>query len=738
MAKCPSCGVEVEAGVKFCCECGAKIPQSKECPQCHAQLPLAAKFCGECGYCFLAGGRSKESVIGDKNVIAGDVHVDQSSTVNNSTTNNVVNNTNNTSHVTTTHNYINQDETKHLVKCVVCERQIVITEARTCKGCHQPVCAEHYDAPTGLCAICASKKTSEAEAAYRKELEVILEDGIVDRDEFDQLEVLRKQLGLSFDRAVELQKIMKAEMAAKKSAVKGEMPLMMVERAQCDRARDLLFDRGKGQEAVKLLESIYRQHPFNEEVLSTYLAALFTYDEDRAKSIVSSLPVDVVRAYLVLFDIELKHGDLAAAEVKLSAAEALWPQNMLLKCRRAELMYATAVQLDNRTYLAEAMDLLTSLDKPTDKLEASWQFYVQCLISQALGDEIPALTPAYCQEKGYYYALVTGQITGIAVINENDLCARCLRNRDFGSGLIPSVTKAEFKVLDYAAKRGEPRAALIVGDCYFDVDGNGVVVNNPEEAFLWYKRSAEGGLADAQFMVGACYENGMGCAADSKQALVWYKKAAEQGVSDAAERVAELGGSEEAHKYKLVISPKVVKVGIECFESQEEFEKSDLSYYRGTDKLDCDFVAECALINGAHLCVTDEDEDVVFEADLDANNDESRISYDLDDPCGSWPFFDESTFSDVGMAVVLVVKEVYRQNLVSEFVAKGAVDPGKLKIVYREFTQTEDPFKVIWDVSYDEESLNQKFEGNDAPIEQASWAVTADGIEECDVWEDEK
>ena len=109
MAKCHSCGVEVEAGVKFCCECGAKIPQSKECPQCHAQLPLAAKFCGECGYCFLAGGRSKESVIGDKNVIAGDVHVDQSSTVNNSTTNNVVNNTNNTSHVTTTHNYINQD-----------------------------------------------------------------------------------------------------------------------------------------------------------------------------------------------------------------------------------------------------------------------------------------------------------------------------------------------------------------------------------------------------------------------------------------------------------------------------------------------------------------------------------------------------------------------------------------------------------------------------------------------------
>lgn len=767
MAKCPSCGAEIEAGVKFCSECGAKIPQNKECPQCHSQLPLSAKFCGECGYNFLAAGGGKGSVIGDKNVIAGDVHVDQSSTVNNTTTNNVVNNTNNTtSNVTTTHNYINQDETKHLVKCVVCERQVVITEARTCKECHQYVCSDHYDSQSGMCATCASKKASDAEAVYRKELEVILEDGIVDRDEFDQLEVLRKQLGLSAPRAMELQKLMKAELAAKKSAAKGDTPLMMVERAQCERAKDLLFDSGKGADAVKLLESIYRQHPLNEDVLSTYLAALFMYDADQAKSIISSLPVDMVRAYLVLFDIELKRGDLAAAEIKLSAAEALWPNNMLLKCRRVELMYATAIQLDNRIYLAEAMDLLTSLDKPTDKLEKSWQFYVQSLISQALGDEVPALTPAYCKEKGYYYALVTGQITGIAVINEDELCARCLRNRDFGSGVFPTVTKAEFKVLNYAAERGESRAALVVGDCYFDADGNGVVINNPEEAFLWYKKSAEGGLADAQFMVGACYENGMGCESSEEIALEWYKKAADQGVEDAIARVKDLDDevdieeedveetdpeeeeSEDSddnedseagdadkmtsaeeffadddeddseHTYRLEIETCVLSFGRQKFDSRDDLDSSDLNEYDDPDKMEDN--DESASLDGAELKVFDEDGDCVFKEILEPT-DPSEIEFVNDGDL----FPDEPEFDDE--EVYLYVCKEYKKNRVSEIVTKGKFNASKLTITYRSILGHDGcTNNLIWNLKYDGKRPGREFVGSDKVNNKWSWLEMED------------
>ena len=523
MSKCPQCGVDVDAGMKFCGECGAAIPQTKECPKCHLQCSAAMKFCGGCGYNFSGtGGTGGGGIMGDKNVIAGDV------------TNTVTNNTTNT--------YINEDETKKLVRCAVCERPIVITEARTCKECHQYVCATHYDSDAGMCITCIAKKTSDAEAVYRRELEVILEDGRIDRDEFDQLEMLRKQLGLSAPRAMELQKMMKVELAAKRSVSKGEAPLMLVEKAQCNRAKDLLFDFGKGEDVVRLLESIYQQHPLNEEVLSTYLAAMCTYDEDRAKAIITSLPIDMVRAYLVLFDIELRKGDLAAAEVQLNAAEKLWPDNMLLKCRHAELLYATAIQLDNqnldnRTYLAEAMDWLTSLESPKDKLESSWQFYVQVLISQALGDEVPTITQAYCKEKNLYFALVSGQITGVPVIDEKELCKRCLRNRDFASGTFASISKSEFRILSNAATRGDVNAELIMGDCYFSVDGCGVVLANPDDAFSWYKKAADRGLAAAQFMLGVCYEIGVGCGEDSAEALKWYTKAAELDDANAIEKL---------------------------------------------------------------------------------------------------------------------------------------------------------------------------------------------------------
>mgnify|MGYP003325196157 CR=1 FL=1 len=114
MAKCPKCGVEVECGAKFCMECGEAIPQTKECPKCHAVWPLNAKFCQECGYNFNAvaagSGGAGVPLMGDKNVIAGDVNNSVSMSNSNNTTNNTVNNTTNntTNNVSnTTHNVSN-------------------------------------------------------------------------------------------------------------------------------------------------------------------------------------------------------------------------------------------------------------------------------------------------------------------------------------------------------------------------------------------------------------------------------------------------------------------------------------------------------------------------------------------------------------------------------------------------------------------------------------------------------
>ena len=46
--KCPQCQFDNPPGMKFCGQCGAKLPPP--CPQCGAENPAGFKFCGECGF----------------------------------------------------------------------------------------------------------------------------------------------------------------------------------------------------------------------------------------------------------------------------------------------------------------------------------------------------------------------------------------------------------------------------------------------------------------------------------------------------------------------------------------------------------------------------------------------------------------------------------------------------------------------------------------------------------------
>lgn len=46
--KCPKCGKEIiEAGLKFCPDCGAKLMLT--CPKCNVDFPVGKKFCAQCG-----------------------------------------------------------------------------------------------------------------------------------------------------------------------------------------------------------------------------------------------------------------------------------------------------------------------------------------------------------------------------------------------------------------------------------------------------------------------------------------------------------------------------------------------------------------------------------------------------------------------------------------------------------------------------------------------------------------
>ena len=53
-----------------------------------------------------------------------------------------------------------------------------------------------------------------------------------------------------------------------------------------------------------------------------------------------------------------------------------------------------------------------------------------------------------------------------------------------------------------------------------------------QEAFEWFRKAAEQGVAAAQNNLGFMYENGEGVSQDYQEALKWYQKAAKGGVLD--------------------------------------------------------------------------------------------------------------------------------------------------------------------------------------------------------------
>jgi uncharacterized protein len=76
------------------------------------------------------------------------------------------------------------------------------------------------------------------------------------------------------------------------------------------------------------------------------------------------------------------------------------------------------------------------------------------------------------------------------------------------------------------AERGEAQAQFVLGSMY--LQGIGVRQDNAQAA-AWYRKAAEQGNADGQYMLGGMYADGRGVPKDSKEAVKWFRQAAEQG-----------------------------------------------------------------------------------------------------------------------------------------------------------------------------------------------------------------
>ena len=60
-----------------------------------------------------------------------------------------------------------------------------------------------------------------------------------------------------------------------------------------------------------------------------------------------------------------------------------------------------------------------------------------------------------------------------------------------------------------------------------------IIQHNYLDIFKWYRKAAEQGHAEAQCILGDCYQQGIGVKKDPVEAVKWYRKAADQGNADA-------------------------------------------------------------------------------------------------------------------------------------------------------------------------------------------------------------
>ena len=93
------------------------------------------------------------------------------------------------------------------------------------------------------------------------------------------------------------------------------------------------------------------------------------------------------------------------------------------------------------------------------------------------------------------------------------------------------------KALEYfkqAVLKGSKEANLYIGDIYYN-GGNDIERNYPN-AFAYYSKAANAGIAEGQYMYGLMYRNGQGCTKNISMAKEWLRKAAAQG-HEKAERL---------------------------------------------------------------------------------------------------------------------------------------------------------------------------------------------------------
>lgn len=107
-----------------------------------------------------------------------------------------------------------------------------------------------------------------------------------------------------------------------------------------------------------------------------------------------------------------------------------------------------------------------------------------------------------------------------------------------GAGVQADIKKS-IEWMEKAAEANMPEACLNMGVLY--MSGQNGVIKNDEKGAAFLRVAAEGGIPQAQFMLGCCCEVGRGEEKDLAEAAGWYRRAARAGLEDANKSLERLG-----------------------------------------------------------------------------------------------------------------------------------------------------------------------------------------------------
>lgn len=361
--KCMNCGLENEDGARFCDECGTEFPSKTNS---NNDVPVVS--------------------MGDKNVVAGDVVAHKE-----------------TYKVTGDATIVkNEDASKKMCQCVICGKNLPISGTFECQSCHQIVCEECFDKTEQKCKRCVSVGVGKSEEDYRAAVIEALSDGKIDIADRKKLMALQRQLGVSVAVAVQIEKELKPEAGGRESRNAAAF-----DKANTDKAYDLLYKKGDYKLVAELLAPIYERNPSDEKVLAMYIAAMAKYNPVGTIKLVKSLNADFLPAALALIDIDLAYGDLTSVEKRIHDAEGIWAESDLLKCRKIQYFVALCKATEDTAPLMEAAAMTDSINGENDPIVRSWAYYVKDLINKELGEERAKITPEFCDSNGLLWDIVS-------------------------------------------------------------------------------------------------------------------------------------------------------------------------------------------------------------------------------------------------------------------------------------------------------------------------------------------